>query len=100
MVTRSKKEGDNPVLKVVLLENEQQFPFYPDGFHGVSRQNYGKPITSSEGSTNLIMPLLRPYNIRLAKPNRNMVSSQNLSEAACKISILERMRQEYFFWQH
>ena len=53
----------------------KQFSLDPDRLRGTWRKHQDQPIAALESGANLVVPLLRSHDIRLAVPHRDAVAT-------------------------
>src|SRR5436309_2395284 len=94
-ITGLVEQRHDPVLEAVLLQCVGQLSLHPHRLHGAGRKNQQEPVTAPEGLADLIVPLLRCQDIRLAIPNWNPVTPQSLDEPGHEILILARVGEKY-----
>lgn len=71
-----------------------QFPFYPLRIHRCRRKDYQEPVASRQGSTNFVMPLLRPANALPAIEHFETMARENFGNTGGKKAFLGEMGEE------
>ena len=92
----AKEQRNDPAVVLILAQCKQQFMLDPFRTDGVWGQHHDEPVASLEGMTNLVVPLLRTSDMRLAVPVSDAFAVEKLCKLEDKSAIAAGMREENF----
>ena len=78
----------------ILLERVNQFSFDPFGTNGVRRENKNEPVATPQSFPNFIMPHLGADYVDVAIPNRDSMTTQQISQVIDERTIRVGMREK------
>ena len=96
VVARPVQDGRGPPVESVLLEREKEFALDPSRRHSVRSQDHDEPVAPAQRRPDLVMPLLRAPDVRVAVPHRDAVIPEHFGESGRERPVVARARQEDF----